>query len=316
LPYIRLIPKVTAVAGEDLHLKCPVAGYPIEEIHWERNGRELPDDIRQKVQPDGSLIISPVQKTDDSGVYTCWARNKQGHSARRSGEVTVIVPPKLNPFHTAALSLNVGDRASLTCSVVKGDQPLTISWRKDGRVVDASQRMSVTQVDQYNSILVIDSLSSEHTGNYSCVVRNQAAEVQTSQALLVNVPPIIEPFSFQDGLAEGMRTRTVCGVSRGDAPLTLRWLKDGEPLPLSLGVNVTSLDQYSSLLSIPSLSASHSGDYTCVATNPAAEVKFTASLMVKGNVCLSLSCPSDPSSIISTYVPINKSPTILQNPLI
>lgn len=53
-------------------------------------GRELPDDIRQKVQIDGSLVINPVQKTADSGVYTCWARNKQGHSARRSGEVTVI----------------------------------------------------------------------------------------------------------------------------------------------------------------------------------------------------------------------------------
>lgn len=81
-----------------------------------------------------------------------------------------------------------------------------------------------------------------------------------------------------------MRTRTVCGVSRGDAPLTLRWLKDGEPLPSILGANVTSLDQYSSLLSIPSLSAKHSGDYTCVATNPAAEFKFTASLQVKGTV--------------------------------
>lgn len=68
----------------------PVAGYPIEEIHWERGGRELPDDIRQKVQNDGSLLITPVQKKDDSGVYTCWARNKQGHSARRSGEVSVI----------------------------------------------------------------------------------------------------------------------------------------------------------------------------------------------------------------------------------
>lgn len=55
-----------------------------------KGGRELPDDIRQKVQSDGSLVISPVQKQDDSGVYTCWARNKQGHSARRSGEVAVI----------------------------------------------------------------------------------------------------------------------------------------------------------------------------------------------------------------------------------
>uniref|UniRef100_A0A1B0A6X7 Ig-like domain-containing protein n=1 Tax=Glossina pallidipes TaxID=7398 RepID=A0A1B0A6X7_GLOPL len=92
------------------------------------------------------------------------------------------------------------------------------------------------------------------------------------------IPPIIEPFAFQDGLAEGMRTRTVCGVSRGDPPLKLLWLKDGEPLPDLLGANVTMLDQYSSLLSIPSLSASHSGEYTCVAKNPAAEIKYTAVL--------------------------------------
>ncbi|XP_032309649.1 Down syndrome cell adhesion molecule-like protein Dscam2 isoform X3 [Drosophila ananassae] len=195
LPYIRLIPKVTAVSGETLNLKCPVAGYPIEEIHWERGGRELPDDIRQRVQPDGSLTISPVQKNSDSGVYTCWARNKQGHSARRSGEVTVIVPPKVSPFQTSILQLNMGDRASLTCSVVKGDLPLTINWRKDGRPIDPTQHMSVKQVDQYNSILVIENLGSDHTGNYSCVVRNSAAEVENSQALLVNVPPrwIVEP---------------------------------------------------------------------------------------------------------------------------
>uniref|UniRef100_A0A182TBL3 Ig-like domain-containing protein n=1 Tax=Anopheles maculatus TaxID=74869 RepID=A0A182TBL3_9DIPT len=189
------------------------------------------------------------------------------------------VPPKLNPFHSSILSLNVGDRASITCSVIKGDIPLTITWRKDGRPIDPTQRMSVTQVDQYNSILLIENLSADHTGNYSCVVRNTAAETEGHQSLLVNVPPNIEPFSFQDGLAEGMRTRTVCGVSKGDPPLTLKWLKDGDPLLSTLlGANVSTLDQYSSLLNIPSLSAAHSGDYTCVASNPAAEVKFTASL--------------------------------------
>lgn len=103
-------------------------------------------------------------------------------------------------------------------------------------------------------------------------------------SFLLAVPPIIEPFAFQDGLAEGMRTRTVCGVSRGDAPLKLIWLKDGEPLPELLGANITMLDQYSSLLSIPSLSATHSGEYTCVAKNPAAEIKYTALLQVKGSV--------------------------------
>lgn len=99
---------------------------------------------------------------------------------------------------------------------------------------------------------------------------------------LNTVPPIIEPFTFQDGLSEGMRTRTVCGVSQGDPPLTISWLKDGAGLPPQLGANFSTLDAYSSLLSFPSLTSAHSGDYTCVATNPAQETRYTAKLQVKG----------------------------------
>jgi Immunoglobulin I-set domain len=61
------------------------------------------------------------------------------------------------------------------------------------------------------------------------------------------------------------------------------WLKDGDSILPSLGANVSSLDQYTSILSIPSLSHSHSGEYTCVASNQASEVKYSASLQVKGN---------------------------------
>lgn len=50
----------------------------------------MPDNLRQKVMDDGTLIVLSVQKESDTGTYTCWARNKQGHSARRSGDVTVI----------------------------------------------------------------------------------------------------------------------------------------------------------------------------------------------------------------------------------
>ncbi|OAD56368.1 Down syndrome cell adhesion molecule-like protein Dscam2 [Eufriesea mexicana] len=285
LPYIRLIPKVTAVAGETLRLKCPVAGYPIEEIKWERANRELPDDLRQKVLKDGTLVITSVQKNGDAGVYTCSARNKQGHSARRSGDVAVIVPPKISPF-TADRDLHLGERTTLTCSVTRGDLPLSISWLKDGRPMGPSERVSVTNMDQYNSILMIESLSPDHNGNYSCVARNLAAEVSHTQRLVVHVPPIIEPFTFQEGLSEGMRTWTVCGVAAGDAPLTISWLKDGQtpfPLPPNLAsvANISQLDSYSSVLSITKLAAEHSGDYTCVAANPAAEVRYTAKLQVK-----------------------------------
>ncbi|CAG5100528.1 Similar to Dscam2: Down syndrome cell adhesion molecule-like protein Dscam2 (Drosophila melanogaster) [Cotesia congregata] len=285
LPYIRTIPKVTAVAGETLRLKCPVAGYPIEEIKWERSGRELPDNLRQKVLPDGTLVVSSVQKESDTGTYTCWARNKQGHSARRSGDITVIVPPKISPF-TADRDLHLGERTSFTCSVTRGDQPVRISWLKDGRPLGPSERVSITNVDQFNSILMIESLSPDHNGNYSCVASNPAAEVSHMQQLVVHVPPIIEPFNFQEGLSEGMRTRTVCGVAAGDQPLTISWLKDGHsPFQLSpkslSDTSISQLDSYSSLLSLSNLAAEHSGDYTCVAANPAAEVRYTAKLQVK-----------------------------------
>lgn len=96
------------------------------------------------------------------------------------------MPPKINPFHSTTLLLNVGDRASITCSVIKGDTPLSVKWLKNGVLIDPSQRISVTQVDQYNSILLIEQLSASHSGNYSCVVSNPAAEVESTQALLVN----------------------------------------------------------------------------------------------------------------------------------
>jgi Down syndrome cell adhesion protein 1 len=80
----------------------------------------------------------------------------------------------------------VGDRASITCSVIKGDTPMNVKWLKDGNLIDPSQRVQITQVDQYNSILVIEHLQASHSGNYSCVVSNQADEVESTQALLVN----------------------------------------------------------------------------------------------------------------------------------
>lgn len=35
-PYVRPMSNVAAVAGKRLELACPVAGYPIESIIWEK----------------------------------------------------------------------------------------------------------------------------------------------------------------------------------------------------------------------------------------------------------------------------------------
>jgi hypothetical protein len=36
VPFVREMPSIHVVAGKQLVVKCPVAGYPIESITWER----------------------------------------------------------------------------------------------------------------------------------------------------------------------------------------------------------------------------------------------------------------------------------------
>lgn len=36
MPYVRPMNPLSAVAGKNLVLKCPVAGYPIDSVTWEK----------------------------------------------------------------------------------------------------------------------------------------------------------------------------------------------------------------------------------------------------------------------------------------
>lgn len=40
-PFVRAIGPIKAVAGEDVIMNCPFAGYPIEHIRWEKSHHEL-----------------------------------------------------------------------------------------------------------------------------------------------------------------------------------------------------------------------------------------------------------------------------------
>lgn len=98
-----------------------------------------------------------------------------------------------------------------------------------------------------------------------------------------SVPPDIAPFVFP-ALAEGSRAQVACNVHRGDLPLNLTWLKDGTSLISSPGiVDIIRFDLYSSILKISSVNRADSGNYTCVASNPARIVTHTAALSVSGN---------------------------------
>lgn len=54
------------------------------------DNRALPINRKQKVFPNGTLIIENVERTSDQATYTCVAKNAEGYSARGSLEVQVM----------------------------------------------------------------------------------------------------------------------------------------------------------------------------------------------------------------------------------
>ncbi|KAH7969608.1 hypothetical protein HPB52_020248 [Rhipicephalus sanguineus] len=102
------------------------------------------------------------------------------------------------------------------------------------------------------------------------------------QNLRLDAPPVVSPFSFPDDLTEGKRAGAACIVSDGDLPITIEWFKDGRPLDAELEASVAKANDYTSFLSFTGVLQLHSGNYTCVASNPAASANYTAPMLVQG----------------------------------
>ncbi|XP_039227498.1 Down syndrome cell adhesion molecule-like protein Dscam2 isoform X33 [Drosophila yakuba] len=268
LPYIRQMEKKAIVAGETLIVTCPVAGYPIDSIVWERDNRALPINRKQKVFPNGTLIIENVERNSDQATYTCVAKNQEGYSARGSLEVQVMVLPQVVPFDFGEESINELDMVSASCTVNKGDLPVDIYWTKNGGRVYTNDGLIVTRNSQRLSVLSIESVRARHAGNYSCVATNNAGAIIQSAMLAVNVPPrwILEP--TDKAFAQGSDAKVECKADGFPKP-QVTWKKavgdtPGEYKDLKKSDNIRVEE---GTLHVDNIQKTNEGYYLCEAIN-------------------------------------------------
>ncbi|XP_049290934.1 Down syndrome cell adhesion molecule-like protein Dscam2 isoform X39 [Anopheles funestus] len=268
LPYVRTMEKKAIVAGETLIVTCPVAGYPIESIVWERDNRQLPINRKQKVFPNGTLIIENVERNSDQATYTCVAKNSEGYTARGTLEVQVMVPPKIVPFSFGEETMNSGDSGSVQCNVLSGDFPLSIRWYFNGYLID-DHTVTITSIGKRLSVLNIDSVHGRHAGNYTCEAQNQADTVSFTTELLVNVPPrwILEP--TDKAFAQGSNAKVECKADGFPKP-QVTWKKAVGDTPgeyKDLRSNDSSIRVEEGSLFIQNIQKSNEGYYLCEAIN-------------------------------------------------
>ncbi|XP_064651143.1 cell adhesion molecule DSCAM-like isoform X4 [Lineus longissimus] len=266
--------------GSTVSLRCVTSGNPLPAVSWELDDGEVPTFPRFKVgqflTPDGD-VFSYVNITnvriEDGGQYRCQSRNKEG-TAEHIGKLFVYGIPYIRPMNNVTAVAN--EELVIQCHV-SGFPVASITWSRAGSNLPINHRQHVSD----EGTLTIQNIQRNYDeGFYTCTVKNNGGQGSSRKVFIsVMEPPSIDPFRFPKR-KQGERVRVSCYVSRGDAPMTITWVKDGEEIPPDLGVLIQNQDPYTSTLSIGDSNPHHDGNYTCIASNQAASVNFTSEFHV------------------------------------
>lgn len=94
--------------------------------------------------------------------------------------------PEIAPFDFGDATLNAGEAAQTQCIALKGDTPLNFTWTFHGDGMTFQTGVVTASVGLRSSVLMIESVSPNHAGTYTCTVRNLAASASYSTVLSVS----------------------------------------------------------------------------------------------------------------------------------
>uniref|UniRef100_A0A3Q3GE37 Hemicentin 2 n=1 Tax=Labrus bergylta TaxID=56723 RepID=A0A3Q3GE37_9LABR len=259
--------KMAAEVGTEVVLPCDAQGSPSPHVTWSRNGHLIPPVTAGfTVLPSGSLRITDVRLID-SKLYTCTAENPAGNVSL-SYNLHIQAKPRIQAAPSLLKAL-IGQTVTLPC-VVQGEPSPEVSWFHNGLPVGVKN----------TTPLRIQQVSLAHQGTYQCVARNSAGQETLEIKLEILELKIDVPLygtRENSSLNVGQIYSLSLWAPAGSPPPKVRWFKNG--LEIHPEQSEFSVEKDGALV-ISTASASHSGDFKCVATNDAGSVERKTRLKV------------------------------------
>ncbi|XP_063506221.1 Fc receptor-like protein 5 isoform X6 [Pongo pygmaeus] len=218
--------------------------------------------LRHKsVRCERGASISFSLTTEHSGNYYCTADNGFGAKPSKAVSLSVTVPvshPVLN-LSSAEDLIFEGAKVTLHCEAQRGSLPILYQFHHEDATLES------TSANSAGGVAISFSLTAEHSGNYYCTADNGFGP-QRSEAvsLSVTVPvsrPILTLRVPRAQAVVGDQLELHCEAPRGSPPI-LYWFYHED---VTLGsISAPSGGEASFNLS---LTAEHSGNYSCEANN-------------------------------------------------
>lgn len=96
------------------------------------------------------------------------------------------------PFNFGDDEYNLDDSVMASCSITKGDLPVSIYWSFQSEGSNLSHNLTsndgivISRNSQKFSILAIEAVKARHRGNYTCFASNKGGVAQFSTYLAIN----------------------------------------------------------------------------------------------------------------------------------
>lgn len=256
-----------------LSLLCPVTGIPTPTITWYRNDVIIPifGNPKRRILNQGRELLLAKTDMDDAGQYMCEAVNIAG-KAQKNFVVNVFVPPRIENVGSTNIAATLNSRTLLRCDTFGIPTP-TILWEKNGSPfpkVGGHYRMLHSGTLEFIQVQVDDS------GEYKCIVKNQAGEASRKYTLNVQIPPqILHEGPLHLKVIERHEIALPCNVSGTPKPKII-WRRKSSIL--LGGPGYTIQDNGNLVLHNPL--SKDSGSYACIAQNNAGSVVNQVHLLV------------------------------------
>ncbi|XP_035230462.1 Down syndrome cell adhesion molecule-like protein Dscam2 [Stegodyphus dumicola] len=162
-----------------------------------------------------------------------------------------------------------GEMTSVMCLAATKTKPITYEWRKDGQTLD--ERRDNVRFSNTNelSVLILDPVTLEDSGNYTCIAKNSEGMDKYETSLKVKAHPrwIIQPNDVITSLGSSI---TVYCAAAGSPEPQIKWKKYSENQKIEyLTMNTLHEKERgnSSILKISSALPEDAGYYECEADN-------------------------------------------------
>ncbi|XP_057298458.1 hemicentin-1-like isoform X2 [Hydractinia symbiolongicarpus] len=238
--------------GDNLALTCKTSGQPVPTYQWYQNNLLLSN---------LSVLTLPNVKISQSGEYVCKASG--GGIVLKEAAIDIKIQYLYQPDVKVLPSAVAREECSviLICNTTSSE-PVNYIWFKDGTTVSST------------NVLTIKNTTRNDAGNFSCSVTNglgnKISSVISLSVMYMDTPSISISYANKSTtglIMEGDNVVLTCAATANPSP-SYKWLKNNTVISTS------------DTLSLPFVQITHSGIYTCIASNTEESRSLKTTLVV------------------------------------